>query len=200
MGLNRAYDGIFAKYANHLPINFMRALSYRESQLNPNEANDPAWGLMQVVSSVREGYNSRYGTSYTKQDLLNPDINVKLAADLLNRIVVAYGKHSDRNMKEDWSNPDFVALVVAGWNSGYSEAAGVGHVASYLESRSIPVTHSNVFKYASAAGGTVHLQNAAKQSWQQSVVKLYFDEGGPGGLLGVAGLAILAILIIWAIY
>lgn len=180
MALDQRYDFIFSKYANRLPLNFMRALSYRESRLNPRESVDPAWGLMQVVPSVRTSYNSRRGTNYSQQDLLDPDVNVKIASDLLNRIVIAYGKHPDRNMKEDWSNPEFVALVTAGWNSGYSEAAGVGRVAKYLEARNIPVTHANVYQYASAAGGTRHLQNPRKQSWQQSVVQLYFDEGGPG--------------------
>jgi hypothetical protein len=86
-------------------------------------------------------------------------------------------------MRLDWGNPEFVKLVIAGWNSGYSEAAGVGKVAGWLSSQGIPVTHDSVFAYASQAGGTVHLQNSAKQNWQRSVVDLYFAEGGPGSKL-----------------
>jgi soluble lytic murein transglycosylase-like protein len=185
MALPRTYDALFSKYAGRLPVNLMRALSKRESNLNPNEANDPAWGLMQVVSSVRTGYNSRYGTSYSKQDLLNPDVNVKIAAELLNRIASGYERFHPGvpNMRADWGNPEFVKLVIAGWNSGYSEAAGVGKVAKWLHSNGKPVTHDNVFKYASQAGGTKHLQNASKQNWQRSVVDLYFAEGGPGSTL-----------------
>jgi len=199
MALSKQYDAIFAKYAGSMPVNLMRALSKRESNLNPNEANDPAWGLMQVVSSVRDGYNSRYGTSYTKQDLLNPDINVKIAAELLNRIAAGYGRFHPNvpNMRSDWGNPEFVKLVIAGWNSGYSEAAGVGKVAKYLEGAGVPVTHDNVFAYASQAGGTVHLQNAAKRSWQRSVVDLYFAEGGPGSTLRNL---VLVALIAWGVY
>jgi hypothetical protein len=198
MALPRTFDAIFARYAGRLPVTYLRTLAKRESNLNPREAKDPAWGLMQVVPSVRESYNKRRGTSYTQSDLLDPDVNVKIASDLLNRIVVAYGKHRDPNLQENWHNPEFVALVTAGWNSGYSEAAGVGHVASYLEARGIPVTHDNVFRYAGAAGGTKHLQNDAKRTWQKSVVDLFYREGGPGGSI-LFNLA-LTVLAAWAVY
>lgn len=200
MALPTTFDAIFNRYRGDVPLNYMRALTKRESNFNPNESNDPAWGLMQVVPVVRTGFNARYGTSYSKQDLLNPSVNVQMVADLLNRIATAYQKHSDPNMKGNWANPEFVKLVTAGWNSGYSEAGGVGKVASYLEARNIPVTHDNVFRYAAAAGATSHLQSAAKQAWQRSVSDLYFAEGGPGFLYGFAGKLIVTVLVSWGIY
>lgn len=175
---------------------YLRALSKRESNLNPNESHDPAWGLMQVVPVVRESYNRRFGTTYNKQDLLDPEINVQLASELLNRIVKQYGAHPDKNLKEDWANPEFVKLVTAGWNSGYSEKAGVGRVASHLEARGIPVTHDNVFQHAAEAGATRHLQNSTKYTWQRSVADLYFGQpdapkiGNVGGFLVKAALTI----------
>jgi hypothetical protein len=181
-----AYDDVFNRHRGAIPLEYMRALAYHESRMNPAERKDPAWGLMQVVESVRTSYNKRRGTSYTRQDLLNPDVNVKIAADLLNRIVVAFGKHPDRNMRADWHNPEFVKLLTAGWNSGYSEAAGVGHVASWLEEQGVPVTHDNVFRYGAAAGGTRHLSNTAKRDWQRKVSTTYFEYLGikdPGGPL-----------------
>ena len=69
---------------------------------------------------------------------------------------------------------------MAGWNSGYSEAGGVGRVADFLESRGVPVTHANVFKYSGAAGATKHLRNPTKERWQRTVVDLFYKEGGPG--------------------
>jgi hypothetical protein len=184
--ITHAYDDVLNRYRGAIPLAYMRALAKRESNMNPAERKDPAWGLMQVVESVRKSYNKRRGTSYTRQDLLNPDVNVKIAADLLNRIVVAFRKHPDRNMQPNWRNPEFVKLLTAGWNSGYSEAAGVGHVASWLEEQGVPVTHDNVFRYAAAAGGHWTLQRTAKQEWQRSVAALYFTELGvkdPGGPL-----------------
>lgn len=208
MALPTTFDALFNRYRNRVPLNYMRALTKKESNFNPNESNDPAWGLMQVVPVVREGYNSRYGTSYTKQDLLNPDINVKIVADLLNRIVIAYGKHPDANMQENWGNPEFVKLVTAGWNSGYSEGGGVGKVATWLNAHGIRVTHDSVFQYADQAGATTHLQDAfqkpppaiSKKTWQRQVTDLYFAEGGPGIFYGVFAKLLLTIGVSYLVY
>lgn len=171
---------------------FLRALVKRESNFNASDTNGPAWGLMQITEVVRKGQTaSRY-------DLLNADTNVRIGTGLLKRIVAAFNKHPDPNMKEDWGNPEFVNLVLAGWNSGYSEGGGVGKVASYLEDRGIPVTHDNVFSFASAARATSQLQKPAKQAWQKSVTDLYFrqpDALSPGEKQGSfllkAGVAVL---------
>lgn len=144
--------------------------------MNPSSAKGSAWGLMQVIESVRKGYNRRMDTNYSRNDLLNADINIEIAVDLLHRIIVAYGKHPDSNMQVNWDNPEFVKLLVAGWNSGYSEAGGVGKVAKYLEARGIPVTHNSVFAHSEEAGATRHLRNDRKQRWQAGVVSAYFNE------------------------
>lgn len=179
MALTTQFDPIFAKHAGKLPVAFLRALAQRESGMNPREANG-ARGLLQVINEVRTSFNTKYGTSYTPDDLLNPDINVQIAANLLNMIVANYQRHSATNMRMDWGNPEFVKLVVAGWNSGYSESAGVGHVASYLERRGAPVTHDAVFASAAAAGGTRFLQDPAKRAWQRTVAALYFAQPDHG--------------------
>lgn len=167
---------------------YLRALVKRESSFNPADTSGPAWGLMQITETVRSG------TGYSRSQLLDPEVNVKLGADLLNRISTAYAKHPAKNMKPDWSNPEFVKLVTAGWNSGYSEGGGVGKVARYLHARGIPVTHDNVFQYAGAAGATKHLQNPAKQLWQRSVSDLYFTQpdssSSAGSFLWKAALAV----------
>lgn len=161
---------------------------------SPNAAR----GLMQVVGVVRQDYNQRNGTAYTADDLLNPEINVKLAAAVLNQIVTAYGKHPSPNMRENWGNPEYVKLVTAGWNGGYSESAGVGKVASYLEQRGMPVTHDSVYANAAAAGGVVYLQLDGRRAWQRSVSDLYFaqPDAGGGSLMTFLGLAALA----WGAY
>lgn len=202
--ITRRFDHLFRAHRGRLPVTFLRVLAKRESNMNPAESVDPAWGLMQVVPVVLEDYNRRHGTSYSRAALLDPAVNVKIAADLLNRIVDAYEKHPDRNMKPDWSNPEFVKLVVAGWNSGYSEGGGVGKVASYLEQRGIPVTHDNVFAHSAAAGATRHLRNAAKKEWQRSVADLFYADGGPGMFENMpgGGIAKLALtgFIAWGVY
>ncbi len=195
--LPTTWDSLLRKHAGNLPVPFLRALIQRESSMNPKDTHGPAWGLMQITEVVRRGQTpSRY-------DLLDPDINVRIGTGLLKRIVNAYNKHPDANMKEDWGNPEYVNLVLAGWNSGYSEGGGVGRVARYLEDRRIPVTHDNVFKFAAAAGATSQLQKPAKQAWQKSVTDLYFrqpDALSPGekpvGFLMKAGVAVLVGLVV----
>lgn len=200
MMLARTFDPIFARYGGRIPVAFLRALSYRESGQNPSSASGPAKGLMQTLPALLEGYNQRHGTQYGTADLLNPEVNVAVATDLLNRIVLAFGKHPSRNLKADWSNPEFLNLLTAGWNSGYSEGGGVGRVATFLESRGIPVTHDNVFQYAAAAGATKHLQNDAKQQWQKSVTALYFTQPDRPRLgRAVLGL-LLAAAVIFGVY
>jgi soluble lytic murein transglycosylase-like protein len=188
MALSRQFDPLFSKHAGDVPVNFLRALAKRESNFNPKETGGSYWGILQVgFRNVLPSYNKRRGTNFSANDLLNPDINIMIAADLLNRIPIAYAKHPDPNMKPDWSNPEFVKLVLAGWNSGYSEGGGVGKVARYLESRGIPVTHDAVFANAAAAGATKHLSSTAKQRWQRGVASLFYQEGGPGFFAGSRG-------------
>jgi hypothetical protein len=192
--LSTQFDPLFRKYGARVPVAYLRALSKRESNQNPQSGGGSYWGLLQVgYKNVLPSYNQRRGTSYSPNDLFDPDINVKIATDLLNRIVVAFGKHPSSNLKEDWTNPEFVKLLTAGWNSGYSEAAGVGRVASWLEAKGIPVTHENVFTYAAQAGGTKYLQREQydkKRRWQKSVADLYFAQPdaskGYGGLFALA--------------
>ena len=197
MTLTTQWDSLFDKHAGDLPVPFLRALSKKESNFNPSESNLPAYGLMQVVSQVRTSYNSRFGTGYSHPDLLNPDVNDKVATELLNRIAKQDTRlHSDRNMQEDWTNPEFVKLLIAGWNSGYSEAGGVGKVAKYLEGRGMPVTHDNVFRNWAAAGGSrpSFLASDQKYKWQRGVSDLYFAQPDrPRGIgmflvkVGIAG-------------
>jgi soluble lytic murein transglycosylase-like protein len=193
--LSRQYDGIFARYGHGLPVAFLRALAKRESGMDPAEVTESAAGILQVVPSVMDGFNKRAGEGQvTRAQLFDPATNVRVATWQLRFVIDQYRKHRDRNLHENWSNPEFVKLLVAGWNSGYSEVAGVGKVASYLEGRGMPVTLDNVYASAAAAGGTVHLQNPAKKAWQQSVAALYYaqpDWRPAGGMVGLLALGAL---------
>lgn len=192
MALPRTYDSLFAQYGAGLPVNFLRALAKRESNLNPSSVTGSYIGLLQVGHrEVLPGYNQRHGTSYTASDLYTPAINVKVGADHIRNVVNLLSKNHPRTLRENWSNPEYAKLVVAAWNSGHSEAGGVGRVATYLEQHGLPVTHDNVFKYAAAAGATKHLQNSTKYNWQRSVSDLFYAEGGPDtlSLLTVAMIA-----------
>ncbi|MCF6205345.1 MAG: lytic transglycosylase domain-containing protein [Sulfurovum sp.] len=195
----RRYDDLFLNKASKLPgasnaqqVAFLRALSYSESRLNPNNSNGPAWGLMQVgIDGIPEAppgtsgkvlvsYNNRFGTSYNLVTILDPEINVIVATELIARIVSVY---QSVGLSPDWSSPDFVGFLVAGWNAGYSRKAGTTHVIEYLNSKGIPLTVDNLHTHAASAGATRFLsttfttkrgQQKSKVGWWKRVVRRYF--------------------------
>ncbi len=203
--ISRQYDALFAHYADKLPVPFLRALAYSESRLNPNETKGGFWGILQVgwkKGSVLPGYNKRFDTQYTKKDLLNPSINTQVASELVNRIARLYGQFArdnpgplTKNLVPNFASPEFVKLLVAGWNSGYSRAAGVLYMARWLVGQGIPVTQDNVFMYAEKARASKWLRETSpnshvammatrKKKWQAGVQRRYFgmDDFRGGGV------------------
>ncbi len=180
IAITRQFDPLFRKYGppRGIPVAYLRALAKRESNMNPADDSGPAAGLMQVVKVARDSYNRHQGTSYSRSDTLDPEVSVQIATFQIKRVMDSYRKNHPgvRNLQPNYANPEFTKLVTAGWNSGHSEAGGVGRVASYLEGRSIPVTHDSVFRFANAAGATQHLQTAQRQNWQRSVADLFYAQ------------------------
>lgn len=204
MNLSRQYDDVFARHAGRLPVAYLRALAQRESSMNPKlvmpGGTGAARGLLQVVGVLRQHYNEVNRTNYTADDLLDPDTNVKIASWLLNRIVAGYQKHSDANLREDWNNPEFVKLVTAGWNAGYSEAAGVGKVASALEAQGRRVTLDNVFSTAESVGAVKWLTIPARKQWHESVANLYLLQPDRGHRAAGTAVVLLALVATGAYY
>ena len=177
-GLSRRFDPIFDRHRGTIPIEFMRALATRESGMNPGSKGRAAWGLLQIIEVVRADFNTAHTTSVARDQLLDPEVNVRIASWLLHRIVKSYERHADLpNLRTDWSNPRFVELVVFGWNAGWSRTGGVGRVLEWLKAKGardvdIDLIHEN----ARSAGAVKHLSNAAKVRWCKSVVALYEQE------------------------
>jgi soluble lytic murein transglycosylase-like protein len=175
------FDEIFDAEGNGLPVAFLRALAKRESNNNPSEATGPAWGLLQVgihknAGNVLKSYNERFGTDYAKHDMLDPRLNVRVASELLARIVRMY---EAEGIKADWDNGNFVGLVVAGWNSGYSKKQGTTRAIRELKALGIPITLAAVYKRAEDNHAlTKHLRSPKKQKWQRSVVASFRRESG----------------------
>lgn len=177
------FDDIFEKEGHGLPVPFLRALARRESNMDPRESTGPAWGLMQVGIDKRAGnvlaeYNQRNGTNYSKEDMLNPTLNVRVASSLLRRIVDLYAAEG---ISPNWSNGNYIGLVVAGWNAGYSIAAGTVKVVRWLRDAGKPVTVANIWKYSQDADATKHLANQQKKRWVDSVVMEYQRQLTPRG-------------------
>lgn len=175
----RTFDRIFNRYRGDLPIELLRALAVRESGMDPREHSGPGWGLFQITEPVRADFNRAHGTAYTRAQLLDPDVNVRIATWLLRFIVDSYAKNHPgvANLRPDWRNPRFAELVVFGWNAGPSEAGGVGRVVGHLEKRGArEIDLALVHEHARDAGASKHLSNPAKVRWSRSVVALYQRE------------------------
>jgi hypothetical protein len=175
----RTFDPIFAAYGQGIPVPYLRALALRESDMNPRSASGPAWGLLQVIEVVRQDHNQRTGSRFMRQDLLDPVVNVTIAANALVTIMRSYAQHHPRvrNLQADWNNPRFAELLTFSWNAGWSERGGVGRVSSYLEQRGVlDQTIDTIHQASRAAGASPHLANAAKVAWSKSVAAQYFRE------------------------
>jgi hypothetical protein len=177
-GLSRRFDAVFDRYRGAIPIEYLRALVDRESSFEPKRRTGHAIGLMQIIPVVLDDYNTRNGTHYKPEHLVDPSINVAIGCELLVIIIASYAGHSHvANLQADWNNLRFVELLTFGWNAGFSEAGGVGRVARYLEHHGITdLTIDRVSDSARAAGASKHLSNAAKVRWCKSVVALYARE------------------------
>ncbi len=176
---SRSYDALFAEYGGDVPVAYLRALAQRESGMNPRATDGPAWGLLQVVEVVRKDYNQRHGTRYERRDLLDPAVNVAIAADVLTRIIDGFARfHPEApNLQADWSNPLFVELLTFSWNAGYSERGGVGRVASYLHRRGFDdFTLDDVVATAKQAGASPHLSNPKKARFSKRVTTQFLRE------------------------
>ncbi|MBE7451472.1 MAG: transglycosylase SLT domain-containing protein [Kofleriaceae bacterium] len=179
--LPRTFDPLFEKYRRDVPIEFLRALAMRESGMKPNAKGKggAAWGLLQITEDVRGDFNQRHGTSYGRERLLDPAINIEIACWLLRFIADGYQRRNGdlRNMRTDWNNPRYVELLVQGWNAGFSASAGVMRVVGKLkELGARDVDIDLVAQNARSLGGVRFLYDPARVRWAKSVVALYLRE------------------------
>ena len=178
--LSRRFDPVFAAFGHGLPVPYLRALAYRESSLDPNAVTGDARGLLQVVGAVRDFYNRRHGTDIRPAALYDPTTNVRIASDAIATMIDVWAKRYPDvpNLRPDWTNPAFVALVTLGWVAGWSDEAGLGRVVRHLRERGVhDITIDRVHQTAPNIPGTTrHLANPRKVAWATSVVRLYLAE------------------------
>lgn len=177
----RTFDTIFLRHGQGLPLAYLRALAWHESRLDPKHKNpkSSATGLLQVIDVVRNDHNRLHGTAYTRRDLEDPVVNVTVAATLLRRIArsLANNHPAIPTLAGDWNDYRYVELLTFAWNAGWSETAGLGRVARYLEGLGIhDITAELIHQHARAAGATRHLSNETRLRWSQKVARHYAAE------------------------
>lgn len=132
--ISAAWDPIISRYAGNVPVPFIRALIHGESGGDPTRENpnSHAAGLLQITEIVRRDWNAAHADApVTRAALFEPEINIRIGAALLNRIVQVYAHHP--TLRPDWRSRRYPELVVLGWNAGYSDRGGVGLAVSALE-------------------------------------------------------------------
>lgn len=181
-GFTTQYDPLFQRHCRGIPVEFMRALAKRESNFNPNDTQGPAWGLMQVVEVVRRDFFKKTGRAAARSDLLDPGLNVEIACGTLSRIIKNYQKHHPRTLSMNWNSRRWIELLVAGWNAGYSEAAGVGYVVGVMESQGLgapEITAASVQAQAARLSrASRFLAMPHRLTWWRSVADAYIAQTG----------------------
>jgi Transglycosylase SLT domain len=192
LSLPSDYDALIEKYRGAVPFDFIKVLIKHESDYNPKSDMGlvlkarsgtyfpgAAKGLMQIVQSVRQTFNERFMTSYTPNDLFDPEVSIKLGTFTLNNIVLGYARNHPKTLAPDWKDRRWVELFLFGWNAGYSESGGVGKVVSFLEKADIPkekITIDNVCAMAEKAGAAKYLSDTAKAAWCKKVAANFLAE------------------------
>jgi hypothetical protein len=205
--ISAAWDPLIARYAGNVPLAFIRALIHGESGGDPTRENpnSHAAGLLQITEIVRRDWNAAHpGAPVARADLFEPEINIRIGAALLNRIVQVYAHHS--TMQPDWSSRRYPELVVLGWNAGYSDRGGVGLAVSALEEAGAGPGDVTVDTVAATAarlpGASRFVSQASRIAYAKAVAEAYLGSarsqvvasvGGAGPVvlaaLGALGLA-----------
>lgn len=193
--ISAAWDPVIEKYAGRVPLAFIRALVHGESGGNSQKENPAshAAGLLQITEIVRQDWNSAHADApVTREQLFDPEINVRLGAALLNRIVQVYGHHP--TMRPDWKLRRYAELVALGWNAGYSDHGGVGLAVTELEAAGATPDDVTVDTVARVAGSlpaaSKFVSRPERVAYAKAVADLYLGSRrapvvtGHGGAVG----------------
>jgi soluble lytic murein transglycosylase-like protein len=176
--ISAVWDPVIEKYAGRVPVAFVRALVHGESGGNSQKENPAshAAGLLQITEIVRQDWNSAHADApVSREQLFDPEINVRLGAALLNRIVQVYGRHP--TMRPDWKSRRYAELVALGWNAGYSDRGGVGLAVTELEAAGAKpddVTVDTVARVAAEVpAASRFVSNSDRIAYAKAVADLY---------------------------
>lgn len=180
------FDSLFERHCKGIPVPYLRSLAKHESDFDPTDTEGCCWGLLQVAEVVREGFNRRFDTSFSRAQLLDPEINVRVACDLIARIARTLPRNHPQVLPPgpggliDFSNRRHVEIVTLAWNAGFSEAAGMGFVLGELERQGLPPSQLTVDVVRQTAEqtpkATRFLRSAAKVEFSKRVTRDFFRQ------------------------
>ena len=144
-GVSTKYDDVFRAEGQGIPLAFLRALAWHESRLNPLSYKKHV-GLFQIGPGVRKDWNKSHKKA-VKAQYTDPALNTRVAAWHLNRIIAQYNRTKHPALRgPDWMSPEWVKLLLAGWNVGWGKSTGVPQVAKWLKSKGAHIDHDAVMK------------------------------------------------------
>jgi soluble lytic murein transglycosylase-like protein len=205
--ISAVWDPLIEKYAGRVPVAFIRALIHGESGGNSQLENPTshAAGLLQITEIVRRDWNGAHPDApVSREQLFDPELNVRIGAALLNRIVQVYAHHP--TLQPAWSSRRYAELVALGWNAGYSGRGGVGLAVSHLEAAGAEPADVTVDSVARVAVGIPQASRFVSRpdriAYARAIADLYLgsrnapvvaSRGGVGGPIVVAALGALGL-------
>lgn len=116
------YDNLFRTIAAEYKLDWrlMSAMANAESRFERDVVSrSGAVGLMQIMPFVASAYG------YEREELFNPEINVRVAAELVRSV------YSMLRLPRDMEHDDRLAFMLACYNAGYSRVADARDLAEY---------------------------------------------------------------------
>lgn len=143
----RDYDSLFAAIGkvSDLPPALFKSNSWSESKFEATARPKPtswnphpqATGFGQITSDVLATFNKHMKTNYTEdKDMTDPVKNLQVQAYLFSLAVNSL--KSNTHLKEDWSDPRWVGLVLLAYGAGYSMTQGVPLIVKIMEVHGVP--------------------------------------------------------------
>lgn len=177
--LSSPYDHIFIdmEKSSNIPAQFYRVLAFSESGYNAALVNPTsnATGLFQIVPVVANDYAKAHRVTVSQSDLLNPEINSKIAESLVVRIV---NKYKSVGLPPDWLSHDYIGLVIAGYNAGY---VGVALLLSRLASPTITAINEKAKELAASGHKWARFLGADNRlRYWLTVTQRYFASANAG--------------------
>ena len=167
------FDTIFEKYRGNIPHAFLLVLAETTSNLNPNFSSKGSAGLFGISAAALDAFNKAKGENNGVDALADPILSTRIATWILQKIVTYYAANYPTIMAEDWSNQEYVSLVMHGYNAGYSEPKGLGAAIKKFVNTPNKLTIEAVAQVAKEIGLDPNLYNQAWINYAKKIATAY---------------------------
>ena len=131
------YSDLVVKYADKygIPHELVFAVIKVESNFdNETVSSAGALGLMQLMPSTYEWLTSKLGDSYNKQDLFNPEINIKYGTYYLQYLYTRFGSWEKAIIAYNWGPTVFSQFMEEhGYTEGNYDSIPVKETRNYIK-------------------------------------------------------------------